>query len=441
MGKNLMDRDPSPEYNPAVFREANGHNPKLSSTPMSSSTLPRIRRRAPRKLLGLLVLVGAVGAAGGFLTQYWPLQAYFQPPVDSWRTLPAEEVPDTAARQAVAALGRLEPEGEVIDLGAPAGDRLGSLRVVEGQTVQAGEVLGHLETYAERRAEKEWIATQVREARTRLEAETAHGEALIQEAELAVQQVEQVQLLDIQAQEAKVRELEGDLSIAQKELSRIRSLRGTGAASPQETDLKSTAVNRAKDELLSAQAVRDRLKVAREINLLQTRAQLRTARANLAKVISAIPVDSLMKNQVLAESRENLTVLRAPRTGRILRILTRPGEATGTKPILRLGQTGQMMVVAEVYETDVRYLRLGQKAEVSSPALAGTLTGSVAKIGWLIYKNDVLHIDPTANTDARVVEVRIRLDQSAPAERLTNMQVTVRIRLHSDESRSVSSSL
>jgi HlyD family secretion protein len=434
MGKKLIERSPGPEYNPSALPEANRHNPKPSSRPMNSSILPWIRHRSPTKLLAPVVLAGVLGAGGSFLTHYWPLQAYFQPPVEPGRTLEAEEAADRAGRRAVAALGRLEPEGEVIDVGAAAGDRLGSLRVVEGQTVQAGEVLGYLETHAERRAEKEWIATQVREAQIRLEAETAHGEALIREAELAVQQVEQVQLLDIRAQEAKVRVLEEDLSIAQKELNRIRSLHSTGAVSLQESDQRLVAVNRAKEELLSARAVCDRIKVAREINLLQARAQLVTARAQLARVTSAIPIDSLTKNRVLAENRENLTVLRTPRAGRILRILTRPGEATGTKPILRLGQTGQMMVVAEVYETDVRHVRVGQKAEVQSPALAGTLTGTVARVGWLIYKNDVLHIDPTANTDARVVEVRIRLDQSEPAERLTNMQVNVRIRLHSEAS-------
>jgi HlyD family secretion protein len=384
--------------------------------------------------MGLLVLVGTVAACGGFLAHHWQLQAYFQPAIDPLRASGAEEPAAATDRVAVAALGRLEPEGEVIDVGAPAGDRLGRLLVVEGQTVKAGEVLGYLETHAERQAEREWIASQYQEARTRLDAETAHGKALIQEAELAIKQVEEVQLLEIQSQEAKVRVREEEFANANREFDRSRALRGTGAASSQETDQKSMEVNRARDELRSARAVRDRLKVARDISLLQARAQLLTARANLARVKSSIPVESLAKNLVLAENRERLTVLRAPRSGRVLRILTHPGEATGNKPILRLGHTDQMMVVAEVYETDVRHLRLGQRAEITSPALARTLGGTVAHIGWLIYKNDVLHIDPTANTDARVLEVRIRLDESAPAERLTNMQVNVRILLPSGSS-------
>jgi HlyD family secretion protein len=119
----------------------------------------------------------------------------------------------------------------VIDVGAPTGDRLSHLLVTEGQTVQAGEVLGYLESYAERRAEKEWIASQLQEARARLEAETAHGKALVNEAELAIKQVEEVQLLDIQSQEAKVRVLEEELNNATKEFNRIKSLHGTGVAS------------------------------------------------------------------------------------------------------------------------------------------------------------------------------------------------------------------
>jgi len=40
------------------------------------------------------------------------------------------------------------------------------------------------------------------------------------------------------------------------------------------------------------------------------------------------------------------------------------------------------------------------------------LNGKVAEIGWQIFKNNVLDDDPAANADARVVEVKIRLDDS-----------------------------
>ena len=51
---------------------------------------------------------------------------------------------------AVAALGRLEPWSELINVGAGAGpDRLDSLFVERGDGFKKGDVLGHLGGYAE----------------------------------------------------------------------------------------------------------------------------------------------------------------------------------------------------------------------------------------------------------------------------------------------------
>jgi HlyD family secretion protein len=51
----------------------------------------------------------------------------------------------------------------------------------------------------------------------------------------------------------------------------------------------------------------------------------------------------------------------------------------------------------------------------------------VAEIGLQIGKKDVLGTDPVADADARVVEVKIRLDPSSSKQvaDLTNLQVNV----------------
>jgi HlyD family secretion protein len=51
----------------------------------------------------------------------------------------------------------------------------------------------------------------------------------------------------------------------------------------------------------------------------------------------------------------------------------------------------------------------------------------VERVGLKIDKNDVLTTDPVADADARVVEVEIRITDPAPAARLTNLRVDVRI--------------
>ena len=45
----------------------------------------------------------------------------------------------------------------------------------------------------------------------------------------------------------------------------------------------------------------------------------------------------------------------------------------------------------------------------------------------MVFKNDVLNVDPAARADARIVEVWIELDDASLTERLTNLTVDVLI--------------
>ncbi len=73
-----------------------------------------------------------------------------------------------------------------------------------------------------------------------------------------------------------------------------------------------------------------------------------------------------------------------------------------------------MVAVAEVYESDISLVKIGHPAIITSRngAFTTQLIGTVGEIGWQIFKNDVLDDDPAANADARVVEVKVYLDNS-----------------------------
>ena len=129
----------------------------------------------------------------------------------------------------------------------------------------------------------------------------------------------------------------------------------------------------------------------------------------------------------VVQVRQNMSMIRAPLRGQVLKIYTRPGEQIGPEGILELGETDEMTVVAEVYETDVDRLAEGQAAVISSPALAEPVKGKVIKIGYRVGKMDVLSSDPVADTDARVVEAVILMDDPETLRRLTNLQVDVEI--------------
>ena len=151
------------------------------------------------------------------------------------------------------------------------------------------------------------------------------------------------------------------------------------------------------------------------------------AEADLARASAAVEVEALRYQLALAQKGVERAIVQAPIAGQILEIMIRPGEHTETRPILKMGDTGVMHGVAEVYETDIKHVRLGQPARVDSPALSRPLTGRVVDIGRMIFKNDVLDVDPAADADARIVEVRIELEPDPLVSRLTNLTVDAMI--------------
>ena len=126
-----------------------------------------------------------------------------------------------------------------------------------------------------------------------------------------------------------------------------------------------------------------------------------------------------------AEAALELSTVRSPIDGRVLEIHAREGERVGAEGIAAVGATDAMFAVAEVYETEIGRVRLGQRARIHSPALPVDLEGVVERIGLRVGKNDVLDTDPVADVDARVVEVEIRLDEPALAASFTNLRVDV----------------
>jgi HlyD family secretion protein len=128
-----------------------------------------------------------------------------------------------------------------------------------------------------------------------------------------------------------------------------------------------------------------------------------------------------------AQAEMELAAVRSPITGTVLKIHARTGERVGPDGIADIGETDQMYAVAEVYETDVSRVRVGKRATVSSPAFAEPVHGVVERVGREVGKQDVLSTDPAAKTDARVVEVRVRLDEAKEVAGLTNLEAEVAI--------------
>lgn len=336
---------------------------------------------------------------------------------------------ETVTRRTVTARGRLEPESEVIGVGAASDDRIGTIRVVEGQTVHAGDALVYLTTYEERLRERDYAASQLEDARTRLSAETARGDSLIRESEVRIRQLEATQPIEIEAQRANVDTIQSELAQSRADLERNQGLWRDGIITQQVLDHSIAEVGQNESRLRNARATLERLERDHTLTLEMARAQLHTARASLSSAQSLVQMRSLASSLQLAEARLAPTIIRAPIDGLILKVQLHPGESVGQGPILKMGNTSRMFAVAEVYETDIGLVRVGQKARLRSGALAREVTGVVAAIGRTIHRTTVLDVDPAADVDSRIVEVRIKLDESEPVASLTNLQVRIDIQI------------
>jgi HlyD family secretion protein len=332
-------------------------------------------------------------------------------------------------RVEVVALGRLEPQGEVVRIGGAIGERIHRLSVKAGDRVEVGGVLASLESYEERLAERNLAASQLAEAKQRLKAATDYSNAQIQEAKTHVQQFDRPGIFEIDAQKATIRKLEAELNLANTDLQRLQGLYNEGAIAKQTLDRQVSQVRQLEEAVNNAKAMSVKLETERTMDLQNAQAQLRSQQANLPLSQIQVAVASAQQNLNLAEARLERTMVRATKPGRVLRIIAHEGEAIGNNGILDLGDTRQMYVVAEVHETDLKLVKVGQIATITSRngAFSQPLNGKVTEIGWQVFKNNVLDDDPAANADARVVEVKIRLDDSQPVEGMTNLQVDVRL--------------
>ena len=338
----------------------------------------------------------------------------------------------TAAEQApqpsgVVALGRLEPRDRVTEVSVAGDERLARVLVKQGQFVKAGDVLAYLESYDTRLAVRDRAAAQLRDAEAQLRGNTQQAGARINEADLRLRQLDVVPARDVEVQEARVRAASADLDLAMTDLERVRALQESGLIPRQEFDRQVSLVARLRAAMESEQATLQRLKTLGETDRKIAEAQLGTRRAELESLRVSAQLDSLKQALNVAQADLRASIIRAPSDGQIIEIIANPGEAVLGRVILRMGDVSQMYVLAEVYETDVARVHTGQRVEVSSPSLSKPLTGSVELVGTSVFKRQVRSIDPQAEADARVVQVRVRIDDSAEAARFVGLQVDVRI--------------
>ena len=175
--------------------------------------------------------------------------------------------------------------------------------------------------------------------------------------------------------ESQLNQIRVDIRTAQREQERLQRLAATNFVAAQRVD-------QAADAVATAQA-----RLGSQVAAVQTaRAQLDQARYN-----------------------QELTVIRAPSAGRIVRRYANPGAGASTlnvSTMFDLEPDAPRIVRAEVVESDLPNLTDGQAVEISpegdsSKIYIGTVLRRAAVFGARKLASD----DPSQRTDERVVEV------------------------------------
>ena len=124
------------------------------------------------------------------------------------------------------------------------------------------------------------------------------------------------------------------------------------------------------------------------------------------------------------------TQLKSPIDGIVLQILAREGERPNSSGVINVGSNQLMEALVEVYESDIGRVQMGQVVELISEngGFNGSLKGQVTLISPQVRQRRVLSTDPTGDADSRIIEVRVKLDNSSAKKvsHLTGMKVIAR---------------
>ena len=313
-----------------------------------------------------LVLAGAV-ALGGVIGLYrqppglqWVMETMALAPgggTDSPIAVPIGEAAGKVAEpgspkaepaaEAVVALGRLLPEGEVITVAPSSGvrdARIRDLRVLEGDRVEAGEIIAVLDS----------------EGRLKAAVEAADSTVALRQAQVI--QTRAAVSASLAETKASIGRAEATLLAARQDYERSQTLAAKGYTTRANLDQRTAALREAERELegLNATLLRysaEDLDTQADVLVAQRGAE--AAKADLQRAI---------------EDLEQAYV-RSPITGTVLEVHARPGEKPGEEGVVSLGNTDRMVAKLEIYQTQVGRIAVGDPVKLSALARSARRDG------------------------------------------------------------------
>ena len=326
------------------------------------------------------------------------------------RPSPGDATAPTKARR-VYALGHLEPAQGVISISALPGERLKELDpdVVENERTPANGILGLLTSYdmgqTQLRALKKKV--ELSDLKRNHEIEIAKAQQAQAEAGLAQAEAKQIEL---ELQSGKLSVLEVASQLAAVEYSQLRELSQSDPELVTSHQLAKQAnqMEMASQEFFIASQSSASIKDAADKAVSAAQANIAVAKMTLQQLAEGYDKQSIEQEIIVAQEALKHSVLLAPNvpasslqnvTGvkcvrdrqqgqpetsgpyTVLKVSVRPGEFITRTPILQVADLSEMVCIAEVYEADIKELKIGQAVTLRSHAFSGPFADGEAALG------------------------------------------------------------
>ena len=263
------------------------------------------------------------------------------------------------------------PEGTAVVAGDPSGGSvLVDLRVKDGQKVKKGEVLAVMSNYA--RAD---VTLRMAEADL-VKLKQTHDFVL-----------KGTRLSEIALQEATLKS-----SIEQNRLDTLQ--RARSGKPPDQREIEAAIA----DQGLERQKVR--------LALLKTTLENDLAQFEIDLANTQSRVDS-------AKRTIEDALVRSPLDGVVVQIFSRQGERVSPAGIVKVVDMNQLRVLADVDELHVSRLKPGGKVDVTFRGNNDVYKGTIERIAPTVKRMQRVEPDGGSSTDARVVQVEIKIDDSS----------------------------
>lgn len=308
---------------------------------------------------------------------------------------PVESASIPVAR-AVAAQGKVETlPGRHVAVSSEMAARIARSFVEEGDRIEQGTLLAQLESGdIEAKLKEAETDRAVAEAKRKEIAAGSRGEEIARAA-------------------ARLEAALSERALAEATLLRSRNLYEEGMITKASLDEKETALQTASARVREADEERRLLEAGPRPETLALQEEM-VRRAGAA----------------VQYYRELLrkTTLRAPISGKVIHKYLEEGEMADPDkgPVLTIADPEQIRVNAEVDETDIGKIAVGDPAEITSDAYPGTVfKGKVEEISDEVGAREVRPNNPAVNLGIKVIQVKVAFSEKTPFK--IGMTVDVKI--------------